>query len=106
VSDTRSVSASFPTLDAARSARRRLARAGFARNSIDIDRRQDGFEVAIRTREENRDRAARILSGQSMPRNLREAAEGARHFVEENTAVSLGLAALAGFVLFGLTRRR
>ena len=63
MSDSTLASVTLPSLKAARSARDRLARAGFARNSIDIDRQGDTFEVSINTREENRDRAERILTG-------------------------------------------
>ncbi|GEP09041.1 hypothetical protein [Methylobacterium gnaphalii] len=106
MSDTNSITASFPTLEAARSARKRLARAGFARNSIDIERRRDDFEVSIRTRDENRRRAEAILHRQSMPLDVGQVADGARSFVERNRGLSIGLAALAGFMLFGLTNRR
>ena len=73
MSDSDLVSMTFPSLDAARSARGRLARAGFARNSIDIERRGDEFVVFITTREENRARAERILNGSPLVNDLRQA---------------------------------
>lgn len=106
MSDTHVVTASFPTLDAARSARGRLARAGFARNSVDIERQGDAFEVNISTRNENRRRVERILEGRSVAQSAGQAGGAARDFVYRHPVASAGLAALAGFVLFGLANRR
>jgi hypothetical protein len=106
MSDSALASVTFPSLKAARSARDRLARAGFARNSIDIDRQGDAFEVSINTRAENRDRAERILTGSPLGNDLRQAGEHATDFVQANRSLALGLAALAGFALFSLTNRR
>ena len=106
MSDSTLASVTFPSLKAARSARDRLARAGFARNSIEIDRHGDAFEVSISTREENRDRAERILTGSPLGNDLRHAGEQAIDFVQGNRSVALGLAVLMGFALFNLTSRR
>ncbi|MCE4226964.1 hypothetical protein HCU64_24815 [Methylobacterium sp. C25] len=106
MSDTSSITASFPTLEAARSACKRLARAGFARNSIDIKRRRDDFEVSISTRDENRLRAEAILLRPARVLDAGQAADGALDFVYRNRGLTIGLAALAGFLLFGLTNRR
>jgi len=106
MSDSMLASVTLPSLKAARSARDRLARAGFARNSIEIDRHGDVFEVSINTREENRDRAERILKGSPLGNDLRQAGEQAADFVQTNQPLALGLAALAGFALFSLTNRR
>lgn len=100
------VSAEFASLSAARRARDRLARAGFARNSIDLDRHGDGYAVHLSTREENRVRAARILDGEPVTDVLRRGGGRAADAVAGNRAISLGLAALAGFVLYGLSNRR
>ncbi len=106
MSDSMLASATFPSLKAARSARERLARAGFARNSIEIDRHADAFEVSINTREENRGRAERILTGSPLGNDFRQVGEQAADFVQANQPLALGLAALAGFALFSLTNRR
>lgn len=106
MSDSTLASVTFPSLKAARSARDRLARAGFARNSIDIDRQGEVFEVSINTREENRDRAERILTGSPLGNDLRHAGERTADFVQGNRSLALGLAALAGFALFSMTSRR
>ena len=104
--DSTLASVTVPSLKAARSARDRLARAGFARNSIDIERHGDGFEVSINTREENKARAERILTGSPLGNDLRQAGEQAADFVYGNRSFALGLAALAGFAIFSLTKRR
>ena len=106
MSDSSLASVTFPSLKAARSARDRLARAGFARNSIDIDRHGEVFEVSINTREENRARAERILTGSPLGNDLRQAGEQAAGFVQANRSLALGLAALMGFALYRLTSRR
>lgn len=100
------VSATFPNHGAARAAKDRLVRAGFARNSIDIDRRGDGFEVWISTRDENRERVERILNGSAVADDLRRAGSATMDAFNGNRALALGLAALAGFALYGLTQRR
>jgi hypothetical protein len=89
------ISAVFPSLRAARSARERLSRAGFARNSIDIERDDDAFVVSIATRD-----AHPVAS------DLREAGSRAVEALQGNRPLALGLAALAGFALYGLTNRR
>ena len=106
MSDTTQASVTFPSLKAARSARQRLARAGFARNSIEIDRHGDAFEVSINTREENHARAERILAGSPLGNDLRQVGEQAADFVQTNRSLALGLAVLAGFAVFSLTNRR
>lgn len=106
MSDSTLASVTFPSLKAARSARDRLARAGFARNSIYIDRQGDAFEVSINTREENRDRAERILTGSPLGNDLRHFGERAADFVQANRSLAFGLAALTGFAHFSLTNRR
>ncbi|KQP34562.1 hypothetical protein ASG60_02985 [Methylobacterium sp. Leaf469] len=106
MSDSVLASVAFPSLNQARSARDRLARAGFARNSIDIIRHDDDFSVAINTRPENKARAERILTGSPLADDLRRAGDSVATAVNGNRGLALGLAALAGFALFGLTRRR
>ena len=99
------VSVAFTSHKAARAARERLVRAGFARNSIDIDRHGDEFEVSITTREENRARAERVLSRQVAGTRLREVGAQAVDAFNGQRTLALGLAVLAGFLLFGLVNR-
>jgi hypothetical protein len=99
-------SVTVPSLKAARAARDRLSRAGFARNSVEIDRLGDeSFEVSIVTRPENHARAESILTGSPLAQDLREAGQSAMGHLQHNRGLALGLAALAGFALFGLMRR-
>ena len=104
--DGTGVSAEFASLNAARRARDRLARAGFARNSIDIERHGDGYAVHLSTREENRARAARLLDSEPVTEVLRRGGGAAADAVASHRGISLFLAVLAGFALFGLTNRR
>lgn len=104
--DSALASVAFPSLKAARAARDRLSRAGFARNSIDIERHEDEFEVSINTREENWDRAERILTGSPLGDDLRQAGGQAVDLFHANRPLALGLATLAGVALFSLTKRR
>lgn len=106
MSDSVIASVAFPSLGLARSARDRLARAGFARNSIDIIRHDEDFSVAINTRPENKARAERILTGSPLVDDLRRTGDSMVAAVNGNRGLALGLAALAGFALFALTRRR
>jgi hypothetical protein len=99
-------SVAFPSLKAARVVRDRLIRAGFARNSIDIERHGEEFEVSISTREENRARAERILSGSPLGNDLRAASTQALGAFHGNQLLALGLSALAGFALYSLMNRR
>jgi hypothetical protein len=99
-------SVTVPSLDAARSARERLARAGFARNSVDIQRHGNTFEVSIKTKEENQERAQRVLSGSILGNDMREAGARALDAFHGNRLLALGLAAIAGFAIFSFTHRR
>jgi hypothetical protein len=106
MSDSVLASVTVPSLRAARAARDRLSRAGFARNSVEIDRLDDdAFAVSIAIRPENHDRAERILTGSPLGNDLREAGQAAARHLQDNRSLALGLAALAGFALFGLMRR-
>ena len=106
MSDSVLASVTVPSLKAARAARDRLSRAGFARNSVEIDRLDnDAFAVSIATRPENHARAEGILTGSPLGQDLREAGQTAMGHFHDNRGLALGLAALAGFALFGLMRR-
>lgn len=100
------VAVAFPNLRAARLARKRLVRAGFARNSVDIERHDDAFEVSISTREENRARARRILERPIAGEYVREAGVRAADTVSDNRLLLLGFAGLAGFLLYRLVNER
>lgn len=104
--ETVGVEADFTSREAAHAAKARLVRAGFARNSIDIYRRGDDFVVHLPTREENRGRAARILKGWSLVDSARRGGWAAADGLGSNPVLALGIAALAGFALYGLTSRR
>lgn len=104
-SDISSARARFPSLRAARAVREHLASAGFARNSIEIDRDDDAFVVSIATRDENRNRAERILNSYPLATDLRSAGSRAVETLQGNRPLALGLAALAGFALYSLTNR-
>lgn len=106
MSDSVLASATFQSLKAARSARDRLTRAGFAYNSIDIGRHGDDLEVSINTREENRARVEHLLNSSPFGDDLRLAGAQALGVVQSNRVLALGLAALVGFALFSLTNRR
>lgn len=104
--DTGIASSIFPSLNAARSAKQRLVDAGFARNSIDIERQGDAFEVLIHVRDEHRERAESLLARSPVAHSLHRSGGQAVTAVQDNRLLALGLAGLAGFVLFGLLRRR
>ncbi|MBB2964631.1 hypothetical protein [Methylobacterium sp. R2-1] len=103
--DTSLATAMFPSLSAARSAKQRLVSAGFARNSIDIDRQGNNFEVLIHVRDEHRDRAERLLARSPVVHSLHETGGQAAAAFQDNRLLALGLAGLAGFALFSLLRR-
>jgi hypothetical protein len=104
--DTGLASALFPSLNAARSAKQRLVSGGFARNSVDIERQGDGFEVLIHVRDEHRARAEGLLAHSTSTHALYEKGSEAVGAFRDNRWLALGLAGLAGFAMFGLLRGR
>lgn len=104
--DTVGVHADFTSRAAAHAAKDRLVRAGFARNSIEIDRHGDTYVVHLPTQEANRRRAARILKGHALVESAQRTGWAAADTLGSNRLLTLGLAALAGFALYGLTNRR
>lgn len=104
--DTVGVEADFSSHSAARAAKERLVRAGFARNSIDIERDGDIFVVHLPTQEANWQRAARILKGRALVEKAKSTGWAAADTLGTHSLLTLGLAALAGFALYGLTSRR
>ena len=103
--DTSIASALFPSLNAARFAKQRLVSGGFARNSIDIERQEDGFQVLIHVRDEHRARADSLLARSPIGHSLHETGGQAVATFQDNRLLALGLAGLAGFALFRLLRR-
>jgi hypothetical protein len=104
--DTSIASAVFPSLDAARKAKARLVSGGFARNSIDIERQDNAFEVLIHVRDERRALADSLLARSPVAHSLHQTGGQAASAVQDHRLLALGLAGLAGFALFGLLRRR
>ncbi|POR41087.1 hypothetical protein [Methylobacterium sp. V23] len=104
--DTGLASALFPSLNAARSAKQRLVSGGFARNSIDIERQGDDFEVLIHVRDEHRERAEGLLARSPGTHALYETGGQAVSAFQDNRLIALGLAGLAGLAVFSLLRRQ
>jgi hypothetical protein len=98
--------ASFPTRDEAEQARRRLEENGFARNSIEIDRRQDGtFTVEVHTREKNLPRVEQLLHTSAPMYAARQFGSDVMRTATTNPLVLIGGAALAGLVIYSLLPR-
>jgi len=98
--------ASFPTREEAEQARQRLEENGFARNSIDIDRRPDDtFTVGVHTREENLPRVEQLLHTSAPMYAARRLSSNVIKTVTANPLVMVGGAALAGLVLYSLLPR-
>ena len=104
--DTVGVEATFTSRDAAHAAKERLVRAGFARNSVDIDRDGEAYVVHLPTREANRRRAARVLRRQALAEDARRRGWAAADALGTHPLLTLGAAAFLGFALYGLTNRR
>lgn len=104
--DTGLASALFPSLNAAHAAKQRLVSVGFARNSVDIERQGEGFEVLIHVRDEHRERAEDLLARSPSAHALYETGGQAATALQDNRWLALGLAGLAGFAMFSLLRRR
>ena len=98
-------SASFSSLDGARAARQRLVSAGFARNSIDIERHGNDFRVLINVSDEHRERAEDLLARSPVEHSLRRSGGRAMTVFHDNRLLALGMAGLAGFTAFRLLRR-
>jgi hypothetical protein len=95
--------ASFPNREEADQAVQRLSSGGFARNSIDLDRQQDGtWNVVVHTSERNLQHVERLLRSPSPMYAAAHSLESPIQAVTRNPAVALGAAALAGLVFYGL----
>ena len=104
--DTTLAWASFPSREEAAKARRRLEENGFARNSINLDRRQDGtFTVEVHTREENLPRVEQLLNASESMYAVRQFGANTLEAVTSNPLVLLGGAALVGLVAYSLLPR-
>ncbi|MET0745789.1 MAG: hypothetical protein ABWY78_20630 [Microvirga sp.] len=88
----------YPTRKAANQAAQRLVSSGFARNSIEIQEEEDGYELAVHARRENLWKARRLI-GASSPR---EYATGAVEGARAHPAVALTLGVVAGLALYAL----
>jgi hypothetical protein len=98
--------ASFPTREEAEAARERLEDNGFARNSIDLDRRDDGsYTVEVHTREENLQRVERLLHTSASLYAFRQRTSNLFQTAASNPLVMIGGAALAGAVIYSLLPR-
>jgi len=104
--DTGLASALFPSLNEARSAKQRLVSGGFARNSIDIERQGDDFEVLIHVRDEHRERAEGLLARSPGTHALYQTGVQAVGAFQDNRLLALGLVGLAGLAVFSLLRRK
>jgi hypothetical protein len=107
--DTTTIRETFASRDEAEEARARLEYGGFARNSMNIMRVDDQYELAIHTRPENRDRVQECLSGSDF---MFDAARYGREIREHTPspgqmALLFGVVAAVGAgVYYAYTRQR
>lgn len=95
--------ATFPTREDAEQAIQRLSSGGFARNSIDLDRRQDGrWEVTVHTRPHNTERVNALLRAPSPMYAVERRNSGTVESLMGNPLVLAGAAALAGTIIYSL----
>jgi hypothetical protein len=101
--------ASYESREEADRAARRLERSGFARNSIDLDPRDNGgWNVGVHTSERNLERVQDILHSSDRMFALRRYGAGAAETLAANPAIVLGgLAAIgvAAYLLMPKHRR-
>lgn len=94
---------SFSSRSEANQAVQRLVSAGFARNSIELHRHDDGYDLEIHTRQENVRRAERLIHDASMPLYaVRQTASGVVETAKSYPLVLLGAGILAGFLIYSL----
>jgi len=95
---------SFSSRKDANLAVQRLLASGFARNSIELHRHEDGdgYEVEIRTRRENLRRAERLIHAAEPLYVVRQTASGALETAKSYPLVLLGAGILAGFLIYNL----
>lgn len=100
-------SATFPSRRAADQAIQRLVSGGFARNSIDLHRHDDGesYDLEVHTRQENLERAERLIHTSAPMYAVRQAGSGALQTAKSHPVLLLGAGILAGFVIYNLIPR-
>ncbi len=95
--------ATFPTREDAEQAVQRLSSAGFARNSIDLEHRQDdSWEVTVHTKPHNTERVNALLRASSPMYAVERRVSGAVESLVGNPLVLAGAAALAGTIIYSL----
>lgn len=95
---------SFPSRKAADQAVHRLVSSGFARNSIDLQRHDedDGYDLAVHTREENLERVERLIRTSAPAFALQRFGSGALANARMHPIALLGAGLAAGIVAYGL----
>jgi hypothetical protein len=107
--DTITIRETYSSRDEAEEARERLEDGGFARNSMNIMRIGDHYELSIHTRPENRDRVQDYIEGSDF---MFEARRYGRQISEHapspgQTALLFGVIGAVGAALYyAYTRRR
>jgi hypothetical protein len=97
---------SFASRKEANLAVQRLLSSGFARNSIELNRHEDGgYDLEIRTRRENLRRAERLIHASEPLYVVRQTASGALETAKSYPLVLLGAGVLAGFLIYNLLPR-
>ena len=98
--------AAFPTREDAEQAVQRLSSAGFSRNSIDLDRQQDGrWNVVVHTSERNLQRVEGLLHPSTSMYAVREQSLGALEAIRGNPIVLAAIAVLGVAALYSLLPR-
>jgi hypothetical protein len=103
--NTTVASATFPSRKAADQAVHRLVSSGFARNSIDLRRHDEGYDLEVHTRRENLKRVEQLIHASAPMYAVREAASGAVQTAKSHPILLLGAGILAGFVIYNLILR-
>jgi hypothetical protein len=98
----------FPTRKSADQAISRLISNGFARNSIDLQRHDDddGYDVAVHTREDNLERVERLIHTSVPAYALQQFGSSAIRNAKSHPMALLAAGVAAGVVLFGVMRDR
>src|SRR3954453_22754419 len=95
--------ASYPSRELAEQAVDRLEDSGFARNSVDLDRREDGgWNVGVHTKEHNLERVQNLLHSSSRMFALNQYGGGAVQTLLSTPMFWAGAAALAGIASYAL----
>ena len=99
---------SVPSRKAADQAVQRLVASGFARNSIDLTRHDEdgGYDLAVHTRHENRERAERLMQTSATDYVLQKFGSQAMRNASSHPIAVLGAGLIAGAVLFTIFQAR